>query len=81
MYTLQKTFISKLKLTEFILILSATIVSFTAYAIIIWSMKYEPFGIVASMRESSIIFAPLLGLLFLKEKIRSIRIISVFYSL
>ena len=59
-----------------ILILSATIVSFTAYAIIIWSMKYEPFGIVASMRESSIIFAPLLGLIFLKEKISPIRIIS-----
>ena len=39
-------------------------------------MKYEPIGFVASMRESSIIFASLLGLVFLREKIGYIRIIS-----
>ena len=75
-YLTKKEDLFSLKIKDLILILSATIVSFTAYAIIIWSMKYEPFGIVASMRESSIIFAPLLGLIFLKEKISSIRIIS-----
>ena len=75
-YLTKKEDLFSLKIKDLILILSATIVSFTAYAIIIWSMKYEPFGIVASMRESSIIFAPLLGLIFLKEKINSIRIIS-----
>ena len=37
-------------------------------------MKYEPIGFVASMRESSIIFASLLGLVLLKEKIGYIRI-------
>ena len=75
-YLTKKEDLFSLKIKDLILILSATIVSFTAYAIIIWSMKYEPFGIVASMRESSIIFAPLLGLIFLKEKISPIRIIS-----
>jgi len=75
-YLTKREDLFSLKIKDLILILSATIVSFTAYAIIIWSMKYEPFGIVASMRESSIIFAPLLGLIFLKEKISSIRIIS-----
>ena len=75
-YLTKKEDLFSLKIKDLILILSATIVSFTAYAIIIWSMKYEPFGIVASMRESSIVFAPLLGLIFLKEKISSIRIIS-----
>ena len=39
-------------------------------------MKYEPFGFVASMRESSIIFASLIGFVLLKEKIGYIRIIS-----
>ena len=77
-YLTKREDLFSLKIKDLILILSATIVSFTAYAIIIWSMKYEPFGIVASMRESSIIFAPLLGLVLLKEKIRSIRIISSF---
>ena len=75
-YLTKKEDLFSLRIKDLILILSATIVSFTAYAIIIWSMKYEPFGIVASMRESSIIFAPLLGLIFLKEKISPIRIIS-----
>ena len=75
-YLTKRDDLFSLKIKDLILILSATIVSFTAYAIIIWSMKYEPFGIVASMRESSIIFAPLLGLIFLKEKISPIRIIS-----
>ena len=75
-YLTKREDLFSLKIKDLILILSATIVSFTAYAIIIWSMKYEPFGIVASMRESSIIFAPLLGFIFLKEKISPIRIIS-----
>ena len=75
-YLTKREDLFSLKIKDLILILSATIVSFGAYAIIIWSMKYEPFGIVASMRESSIIFAPLLGLIFLKEKISPIRIIS-----
>ena len=65
-----------LEIKELLLILCATIISFSAYAIIIWSMKYEPIGIVASMRESSIIFASILGLALLKEKIGYIRIIS-----
>ena len=77
-YLTKREDLFSLKIKDLILILSATIVSFTAYAIIIWSMKYESFGIVASMRESSIIFAPLLGLIFLKERIGHIRIISSF---
>ena len=77
-YLTKREDLFSLKIKDLILILSATIVSFTAYAIIIWSMKYESFGIVASMRESSILFAPLLGLIFLKERIGPIRIISGF---
>ena len=75
-YLTDKKALFSLKLKELFLILCATVVSFSAYAIIIWSMKYEPIGFVASMRESSIIFASLLGLVFLKEKIGYIRIIS-----
>ena len=77
-YLTKREDLFSLRIKDLILILSATIVLFTAYAIIIWSMKYEPFGIVASMRESSILFAPLLGLIFLKERIGPIRIISGF---
>ena len=75
-YLIDKESLFKLKIKELLLILCATIISFSAYAIIIWSMKYEPFGFVASMRESSIIFASLVGLVLLREKIGYIRIIS-----
>ena len=68
-----------LKIRELFLILCATVISFSAYAIIIWSMKYEPFGFVASMRESSILFASLIGLVFLKERIGYLRIIAGFF--
>ena len=75
-YLTNKKELFSLKLKELCLIICATIISFSAYAIIIWSMKYEPIGFVASMRESSIIFASIIGLLILKEKIGFIRIIS-----
>ena len=75
-YLTNKESLFKLKIKELLLILFATIISFSAYAIIIWSMKYEPFGFVASMRESSIIFASLIGLVLLKERIGYVRIIS-----
>jgi len=75
-YLTKKKALFSLKLKELFLIICATIISFSAYAIIIWSMKYEPIGFVASMRESSIIFASLVGLVLLREKIGYIRIIS-----
>ena len=75
-YLTKRESLFSLKIRELFLILCATVVSFSAYAIIIWSMKYEPFGFVASMRESSILFASLIGLVFLKEKIGYFRIIS-----
>ena len=75
-YLTNKQELFSLKLKELCLIIFATVVSFSAYAIIIWSMKYEPIGFVASMRESSIIFASIIGLFILKEKIGFIRVIS-----
>ena len=68
----------ELQLIDLMYILLATIISFTAYAIIIWSMKHVPIGFVSSMRESSIIFASLIGYYFLKEKIGYIRLLSGF---
>ena len=75
-YLTNKQALFSLKIKDLFLITCATIISFSAYAIIIWSMKYEPIGFVASMRESSIIFASIIGLFILKEKIGFIRVIS-----
>jgi len=77
-YLNNKKELFNLQLKDLLLILLATIISFSAYAIIIWSMKLIPIAFVASMRESSIIFASLIGYFFLKEKIGYIRLLSGF---
>tara|TARA_B100000029_G_C17492543_1_gene929653 strand:+ start:337 stop:1179 length:843 start_codon:yes stop_codon:yes gene_type:complete len=77
-YLSNKKELFELRLKDLMLILLATIISFSAYAVIIWSMKIIPIAFVASMRESSIVFASIIGYFFLKEKIGYIRIISGF---
>ena len=50
-----------------------------AYGLAVWCMQYLPIAYVSSMRETSIIFATVIGLLILKENTASKRIIpSIF---
>jgi len=50
-----------------------------AYGLAVWCMQFLPIAYVSSMRETSIIFATLIGLLVLKENTASKRIIpSIF---
>ena len=46
----------------------ASIGSLTSYSLILWAYTQAPIYYVASIRESSIIFASLIGLIFFKEK-------------
>ena len=72
-YLTKKKELFELKFQELLKILIATIMSFGGYGIIIWSMKHEPIGFVAALRESSILIATLIGYFFLKEKVSFIR--------
>ena len=45
-----------------------------AYGIVVWCMQYLPIAYVSSLRESSIIFATLIGMIILKENTASKRI-------
>ena len=58
------------------LIILASIMSFSGYGIIIWSMNYVEVGYVSSIREASIIIATLFGFVFLKEKFSLKRVLS-----
>ena len=50
-----------------------------AYGLAVWCMQFLPIAYVSSMRETSIIFATLIGALLLKEKTASKRVIpSIF---
>ena len=57
---------------------SAGIVSAGAYWLIVWAMTVAPLGLVAAVRESSVVFVALLGGLLLKERVRWAAISLVF---
>lgn len=48
-----------------------------SYALVLWAMTRAPIALVAALRETSIVFAGLLGALFLKERIHRLRATSI----
>jgi drug/metabolite transporter (DMT)-like permease len=52
------------------------IVSLVAYGIVIFAMSLGPMGPVSALRETSVVFAALIGWLFLKERMTPHRIIA-----
>lgn len=58
--------------------LGAGIVSGAAYWIVVWAMSHAPVGLVASVRESGVAFAALLGGYALREPVRWIPVLMVF---
>ena len=75
-YYKNKNIFSNINLRGFGLIVLASIMSFSGYGIIIWSMNYIEIGYVSSIREASIIIATLFGFIFLKEKFSLQRILA-----
>jgi drug/metabolite transporter (DMT)-like permease len=45
------------------------IVSMAAYAIVIWAASISPMGPVSALRETGVVFAALLGRIFLGEQL------------
>ncbi len=57
------------------------ILSAVAYSIVLWAMTVAPAALVAAVRETSILFAALIGWCFLGEKITTLRWIGVVLTL
>ncbi|WP_050522653.1 DMT family transporter [Pseudorhodobacter wandonensis] len=55
--------------------------SFTAYALVIWSFTQAPIALVTALRETSIIFALLIGMIFLREKLNLAKVTSTAITL
>ena len=53
------------------------LLSMLAYGIVIWAMVQAPVAIVAALRESSILFAALIGVFVLKERPGPVRIAAI----
>ena len=51
--------------------------SFAAYGLSLWGMARAPISLVASLRETSVIFGMILGIVFLGEKITGSRVLAV----
>ncbi len=52
--------------------------SYIVYGTIVWAFTQAPVPLVAALRETSIIFALLIGTLFLKEKFNLLKAIAIF---
>ncbi len=55
--------------------------SFIAYALVIWSFTQAPIALVTALRETSIVFALLIGVFFLKEKLDLTKVFSTMVTL
>lgn len=53
------------------------LLSMLAYGIVVWAMVQAPVAVVAALRESSILFAALIGVFVLKEKPGPVRIAAI----
>ncbi|WP_445403410.1 EamA family transporter [Acinetobacter vivianii] len=50
--------------------------SFFSYGLALWAMTFAPVAVVAALRETSILFATLISIFILKERINAVRIMS-----
>jgi drug/metabolite transporter (DMT)-like permease len=56
--------------------LAGGLLSIVSYGIAIWAMTRAPIATVAALRETSVLFAALLAVVFLKEPLRASRIVA-----
>jgi drug/metabolite transporter (DMT)-like permease len=50
--------------------------SFSAYALVIWAFTIAPIPMVTALRETSIVFALLLGVIVLKERLDLVKVVA-----
>ncbi|WP_425099252.1 EamA family transporter [Tropicibacter sp. S64] len=55
--------------------------SFVAYALVTWAFTQAPIALVTALRETSIVFALLIGVVFLKERLDLVKLVSTFLTL
>ena len=55
--------------------------SFLAYALVTWAFTQAPIALVTALRETSIVFALLIGVVFLKERLDLVKLVSTAFAL
>lgn len=72
---------SKMRRKSLPLLVFGGCASFTAYALVIWAFTQAPIALVTALRETSIIFALVIGVVFLKERLSLLKLASTFCTL
>ena len=72
--------ISKLNAGKWPLLFAGS-ASYAAYALVIWSFTQAPIPLVTALRETSIIFALILGVVFMKERLSLMKVVATFMIL
>jgi len=57
--------------------LAAGVASMAAYWIVIWAMTMAPLALVSALRETSVVFAVLFGVVLLKERLDVVRLLAI----
>ena len=73
--------IKKVFFQDYRLMLSGGFASFAAYALVIWAFTLAPIALVTALRETSIIFALLLGVFVLKERLDLIKMCATMLTM
>ena len=55
--------------------------SFVAYALVVWAFTQAPIAVVTALRETSIVFALLIGVFFLKERLSLVKLVSAMLTM
>ena len=62
--------------TQTTMALAGGLVSVLAYGIVIWAMQRGAMGVVSALRETSVVYAAVIGRLFLRERLTRRRLAS-----
>lgn len=63
--------------TRWLMALGGAVASTGSYSIALWAVSVAPVAAVAALRESSVLFAVLLGAFFLKERLTPRRVLAI----
>jgi drug/metabolite transporter (DMT)-like permease len=55
--------------------------SFLAYALVVWAFTQAPIAVVTALRETSIVFALLIGVFLLKERLNLVKLVSAMLTM
>lgn len=55
--------------------------SYLAYSLVVWAFTQAPIALVTALRETSIVFALLIGVIFLRERLNLVKLLSTMTTL